>query len=284
MERVIWTVTENNDNGCTPHVFTDKGKALAMLGDFADADWKDYYPNKKRPDDPIVALQMLYDQIGYFDSYSLEEHKIELPQPTTKVWSLATDDKNGTQVFTFKSETELNDHMWDNCVSDFELSIPALQTKYEGDYSAAIDDGHGSDMLTYCVDYIEIPVVAPGREVIRDAIGAIGSLQEQISQMSGIFNDDDNSIKNAIEAGDEAVTGLNNIVNNLVASPEKTTQFINRMAQFTTPEDEFKDDPQGYADAEELKSDYSDDRLCDDHSAFMHMVREAREILKGEKA
>jgi hypothetical protein len=59
--------------------------------------------------------------------------------------------------------------------------------------------------------------------------------------------------------------------------------FINRMAQFTTPEDEFND-PENqdnvavYSDVEEYISDMSDDRLCGEYEAFMCMVREARTI------
>lgn len=58
--------------------------------------------------------------------------------------------------------------------------------------------------------------------------------------------------------------------------------FINRMAQFTTPEDEFADPEfdhsEMYADVDDYISDMSDDRLCGEYSTFMDMVREARTI------
>lgn len=58
--------------------------------------------------------------------------------------------------------------------------------------------------------------------------------------------------------------------------------FIDRMAQFTTPEDEFNDPEFShkgkYADIAEYVSDMSDERLCGEYEAFMCMVREARRI------
>lgn len=65
--------------------------------------------------------------------------------------------------------------------------------------------------------------------------------------------------------------------------------FIDRMAQFTTPEDDFEalraslecaaDMP--YDDADEMVSDMSDERLCGEYATFMDMVREARKIRDG---
>ena len=58
--------------------------------------------------------------------------------------------------------------------------------------------------------------------------------------------------------------------------------FIERMAQFTTPEDEFNDPEFShkgeYEDVAEYVSDMPDDRLCDEYGLFMSMVREARKI------
>jgi hypothetical protein len=58
--------------------------------------------------------------------------------------------------------------------------------------------------------------------------------------------------------------------------------FINRMAQFTTPEDEFADPERGIAAVHETVEDYvadlDDERLCSEYQTFMEMVREARTI------
>jgi len=64
--------------------------------------------------------------------------------------------------------------------------------------------------------------------------------------------------------------------------------FINRMAQFTTPEDEFSDPEFShkgeYEDVVEYVSDMPDDRLCDEYGLFMSMVREARTIRDAQPA
>lgn len=59
--------------------------------------------------------------------------------------------------------------------------------------------------------------------------------------------------------------------------------FARRMAQMTTPQDEFADNPQDYEDAEALVADMSDERLGGEYQAFMSMVREARDLLKFPK-
>lgn len=52
------------------------------------------------------------------------------------------------------------------------------------------------------------------------------------------------------------------------------TEFIKRMAGFSLPEEEC-----GKMDVDEWLADLSDDRLCDEYSAFMDMVRAARELV-----
>ncbi|WP_420408673.1 hypothetical protein [Hoeflea sp.] len=65
-------------------------------------------------------------------------------------------------------------------------------------------------------------------------------------------------------------------------APHPAAAFIERMAQYTTPEDEFADPALGhadrYADADELVSDMDDEQLCAAFSQFMDMVREARKV------
>ncbi|RUU76128.1 hypothetical protein [Mesorhizobium sp. M7A.F.Ca.MR.362.00.0.0] len=70
---------------------------------------------------------------------------------------------------------------------------------------------------------------------------------------------------------------------------ERMEKFVEQMARMTTPEQEFdakkgddgtvNDDGVTYDDADEMVSDFSDDRLCDEYSAFMTMVRQAKELV-----
>ena len=59
----------------------------------------------------------------------------------------------------------------------------------------------------------------------------------------------------------------------------KRDAFIREMARFTTPEDEYMDDPQDYCDWEAMIGDMSADRAYDEYRVFMDMVRAARDIL-----
>jgi len=72
---------------------------------------------------------------------------------------------------------------------------------------------------------------------------------------------------------------------------EEALALVERLATMTTPEEEFQallDENDGiaevdgltYDDVEEMVSDMSDDRLCDEYSAFMTFVREAKRIVK----
>lgn len=78
--------------------------------------------------------------------------------------------------------------------------------------------------------------------------------------------------------------------------PANVLAFINQMANFTTPEDEFAElkeaagsdavevDGVVYDDLEEFKADISDDRLMDEYSAFCSMIHQAREVRNGIEA
>ncbi|TPJ51776.1 hypothetical protein [Mesorhizobium sp. B2-6-4] len=69
---------------------------------------------------------------------------------------------------------------------------------------------------------------------------------------------------------------------------ERFEEFVQQMARLTTPEEEFEEkkaagenwDGVTYEDADEMVSDFSDDRLCDEYGAFMTMVRAAKELVK----
>jgi len=59
---------------------------------------------------------------------------------------------------------------------------------------------------------------------------------------------------------------------------DKIIDFAKQVARFTLPEEEdFKE--KGYEDVDEYLADFSDDRLCDEYSTFMTMIREARKVL-----
>lgn len=59
--------------------------------------------------------------------------------------------------------------------------------------------------------------------------------------------------------------------------------FARRVARFTTPEDEFAENQEGYATADDMAADFDGDRLFGEYQAFMAMVREARTLLKFPK-
>ncbi|ESY35712.1 hypothetical protein X748_13935 [Mesorhizobium sp. LNJC386A00] len=69
---------------------------------------------------------------------------------------------------------------------------------------------------------------------------------------------------------------------------ERMEEFVKQMARLTTPEEEFdarkgedgKIFDGGYEDVGEMIADFDDDRLCGEYSAFMDMVRAAKELVK----
>lgn len=68
--------------------------------------------------------------------------------------------------------------------------------------------------------------------------------------------------------------------------------LVERLATMTTPEEDFEalknedgvaeDDGITYDDVDEMVSDMSDDRLCDEYGAFMSFVREAKTIVRND--
>ena len=46
-------------------------------------------------------------------------------------------------------------------------------------------------------------------KAVRDAVGALSAQADQIGQMRGMFGDEDGAIQTAVDAGEEAETGLN---------------------------------------------------------------------------
>jgi hypothetical protein len=62
----------------------------------------------------------------------------------------------------------------------------------------------------------------------------------------------------------------------LISAAPDMFEFIRRLSQMTTPEDEFAEDPQAYDDADDMVNDMGSDRLMDEYMVFMEFVREAR--------
>ncbi|RWC91666.1 MAG: hypothetical protein EOS72_03150 [Mesorhizobium sp.] len=85
----------------------------------------------------------------------------------------------------------------------------------------------------------------------------------------------------------DILAGLRAAIPREQARPDLLT-FVRRMAQFTTPEDEFEerkdedgrvyDDGISYESADELLADFSDERLGDEFATFCEMIQEARRL------
>lgn len=68
--------------------------------------------------------------------------------------------------------------------------------------------------------------------------------------------------------------------------PETLRAYVERMARFTTIEDEFMAETEDgealrerYEDADEYRADLDDDRLCGELNTLEEMIRDARELL-----
>lgn len=68
--------------------------------------------------------------------------------------------------------------------------------------------------------------------------------------------------------------------------PETLRAYVERMARFTTIEDEFTAETEDgealrerYEDADEYRADLDDDRLCGELNTLEEMIRDARELL-----
>ncbi|TIR24008.1 MAG: hypothetical protein E5X34_13210 [Mesorhizobium sp.] len=85
----------------------------------------------------------------------------------------------------------------------------------------------------------------------------------------------------------DMLAGLRAAIQRERAKPDLLA-YVRRMAQFTTPEDEFEDrkgedgkvhdDGISYESADELLADFSDERLGDEFATFCEMIQEARRV------
>lgn len=67
----------------------------------------------------------------------------------------------------------------------------------------------------------------------------------------------------------------------VAADREKAVAFILSVARMTTIEDEFAEDPGDYEDADEMRSDLSDDRLFDEFAALESIIFDARVVSRA---
>lgn len=88
----------------------------------------------------------------------------------------------------------------------------------------------------------------------------------------------DDATATLIEQTQNAMGVASDVLSRLAKPSVDLLKFIDQMARFTTPEDEFADDPQDYEDADEMVADMDDERLCSEYATFMSMVREARKL------
>ena len=72
----------------------------------------------------------------------------------------------------------------------------------------------------------------------------------------------------------------------LLAERDRLKAYVESMARMTTPEDEFNDpehkESKHYDDADDYRSDFSDDRMCEEFAALVAMIEDARKLLNGE--
>jgi len=143
---------------------------------------------------------------------------VDVPS-TTRVWAIASDGRDGTQVEFLLSEKDMDDRIWEMITPDFEwgkdraiVDPDEYRERFKGDWGAAMEN-YTPEYLTFEVDYIDV-IPSDTMAALGHAAGAIGALQEQIDQMRGMFNEDeDETIQEAYQAGDDALAEINAIRN-----------------------------------------------------------------------
>lgn len=230
MKQIIWiamTQTEHGDRQLAAfsteiegnkHIekFIERESTIAKLNPYNIPDFK---PEGWSPEEDAE-----YVLVNINNKFSVDQVEIELPVPTTKVWSLALDGANmGTQTLLFYSEQEFNDFMWENCVDDYETSIKALQEKYDYDYYDAMKDGHEIEGLTYDVDVHEVPIAATAEgwaqaelERVRDRANdletSLAWASPYIKEWVDMFDPSDEADKEVKAARDECRKGYAHII------------------------------------------------------------------------
>lgn len=69
-------------------------------------------------------------------------------------------------------------------------------------------------------------VSAPFVAALRNAIGAIYALQEQVGQMRGMFDDEDGTIEEAMENADDTVEEIQALLKGNATSPDTKSEII----------------------------------------------------------
>ena len=139
------------------------------------------------------------------------------PIVQNSIWVLAKDGRDGTEALAFNTEEEMYDHIWDECVQlwdydsdkyeDSDEAKAAYRKEVNDDYGQAMDDGYWESMLTISIDRYDVNT--PDHSgLLRDASAEIGNLLEQISQMQGMFSDEDGAIQRAVDGAEETMVRL----------------------------------------------------------------------------
>ena len=149
------------------------------------------------------------------------KQKPEYPEYTKTIYLMASEGKDGTQAHAFNSDKERTDFIWDEFVKPYSddgesPTIAQLRKQYDDDWSQAKDNGHWPDLLTVALDETQIFAPPDHTITLRTAAGALGACLEQISQMEGMFSDEDGTIAAAVYSGE---TSLEEISKAITQSP-----------------------------------------------------------------
>lgn len=209
METTVYTLTYNDDSGVRSEVFSTIEPALKAMRVPIAHHWQSHLAGEEMPSDPREAQSLLCECSGYMDSYTIEAHGVDVAAQTVPIWSLAMDGKDGTEALMFGSEAEVEEYIWQNCVSPYSHTDPdydteACRAEFSGDWSEAREAGHWKDFLTISIDYQNVQVPDPSGQV-RDLRGALSLCVHEIEQMRGMFDDDDGNIEAALDAAQDAL-------------------------------------------------------------------------------
>ena len=75
----FWTLTIDDDAGLDTKIYTCEEAAQKAFASCIDDDWADHMDEEPQPEDPHDAYDRLRDQVGFMNSYALEERSMTLP-------------------------------------------------------------------------------------------------------------------------------------------------------------------------------------------------------------
>lgn len=138
----------------------------------------------------------------------------------TRIWAIASDGRDGTDLEFFRTESECDDRVWEMITPAHDWNDddshgddvdPAEYRARFSDWGEAMEH-YTPDGLTFAVDYFDA-VTPDAMGTLNNAAGAIYALQDQINQMRGMFPDDDGTIQAALDDGDSVLDEIKAIRN-----------------------------------------------------------------------